>query len=221
MLASMVPALVMVDAELWFNVPWPWIVTPLPMFSVCAPPTPARIEPPAMLIVALPPVLMLRMPAPVKSHRPVPRLAVTPLPSVNPLSKLMTPLVTKVGFSALPSVTPSSVPPVSTVPSPLTTVPPVMLPVNEVRPPVPKIPPEPMSSVPELVMLPLTLTEPPVRLNVPSPPLSTLPLMFSTVLGPTLNMPELLQLVADIVIVPAVRLSVPVLVKLVGLMVRV
>ena len=84
-----------------------------------------------MLSVALPVVLRLRIPAPLKSHWPAPRLAVTPLPSVNPLLKVMVPLVVNAGFSAFPSVTPSSVPPVNTVPSLLTTVPPVMVPVND------------------------------------------------------------------------------------------
>jgi hypothetical protein len=69
-------------------------------------------------------------------------------------------------------------------------------------------------------MLPLTFTEPPVRLKLPSPPASTLPLMFSVVAGPTLKVPVLLQLVDDTVIVPAVRLSVPLLLKLVGLMLK-
>jgi len=156
-----------------------------------------------------------------KRHELVPMFTVVPAPSVSPLSKLIAPLVAKFGFSALPSVTPSSVPPVSTVPSPLTTVPPVMLPLNEVSPPGPNTPPPPMSSVPPvLLMLPLTFTAPPVRLKLPSPPASTLPLMFSVVAGPTLKVPLLLQLVDDTVIVPAVRLSVPLLLKLVGLMLK-
>ena len=115
-----------------------------------------------MLSVALPVVLRLRIPAPLKSHWPAPRLAVTPLPSVNPLLKVMVLLVVNVGLSALPSVTLSSVPPTRTVPLRASRV------AFWTVPPSVRLPKPPCVSVPPLrlrIMPPPTVAAPPPLLS--------------------------------------------------------
>ena len=125
------------------------------------------MAPPALVMVALPGVLMTCGTAAPKFHWPLPLLTVAPLASVSPLVKLIRPLVVKLGFNALPRVTPLSVPPLSTVPSVLTTLPPTIVPDNadSDNPPAPP----PMSTVPVLVRVPVKLTTPEaLRLIVPN-----------------------------------------------------
>ena len=164
MLALMVPALLMVDSELWVTLPLPCNVMPLAMLSVWGPPKPAKILPPAMLTVALPAAVdRLAVPPPWNSHCPLPMLAVTPAPSVRPLLMKTFPLDVSVGWLASPSTTLSSVPPPDTAKS-LTTVAFWMVPVSAVAA--------------------FKVSFPPLALNGPAilfaPPLAAFEFAFST-----------------------------------------